>query len=178
MEWELPSLPTDPAVVATHLSDARFSPATLQAALDVKNAVGQINVLVHAAGILASLPYILQSAEKITSLSLGAGNTGKEFDLETDRRIAEFKFIAWRGGAESIRQNQLFKDFLKLLWDTSGRRKQLYLLGTAEALRFLRAGRALSSVLSRGDALKQAFAAAYQDRFTRVGEFFASSSPM
>jgi hypothetical protein len=73
---------------------------------------------------------------------------------------------------ESIRQNQLFKDFLKLLWDKSGRRKQLYLTGTAEALKFLRAGRALSSVLSRGDAVKQAFANAYADRFTRVGEFY------
>ena len=57
------------------------------------------------------LPHTLEARGAVEYVSLGAGNTGREFDLETNRRIAEFKFIHWRGGAESIRQNQLFKDF-------------------------------------------------------------------
>jgi hypothetical protein len=42
--------------------------------------------------------------------------TGRSFDLETSYRVAvaEFKFIRWQGGPESIRQNQLFKDFYLL----------------------------------------------------------------
>ncbi|SRR6266550_4167304 len=83
----------------------------LQAALELKEVAGQINVLIHAAGILAALPSILKDSETVQTLSLGAGNTGRRFDLVTNRRIAEFKFIHWRGGAEAIRQNSLFKDF-------------------------------------------------------------------
>jgi hypothetical protein len=172
VEYELPGLPTEPQAFKDYLEAANFSPSTLRAALEVKRISGQINVLVHAAGILTSLPYILESGEKVISVSLGAGNSGKEFDLETDRRVAEFKFISWRGGPESIRQNQIFKDLLKLLKDSSGRRKQLFLTGTAEALRFLRGGRALDSVLSRNVKLKAEFLSTYGGRFSRVAEFY------
>ena len=67
--------------------------SVLRAALEVKSASAQIDVVIHAVGILVSLPYILEPGEKIRSLSLGAGNTGRDFDLETDDRVAEFKFI-------------------------------------------------------------------------------------
>ena len=83
----------------------------LEAAVVLKEVAGQVNVLIHAVGILLSLPHILDDGEVVESLSLGAGNTGRDFDLVTDRRLAEFKFIQWRGGAESIRQNSIFKDF-------------------------------------------------------------------
>ena len=83
----------------------------LQSAFQIKSVAGQINVIVHAVGILLSLPEILREGEEVISLSLGAGSTGKDFDLETNLSIAEFKFIQWRGGAEAIRQNQVFKDF-------------------------------------------------------------------
>ena len=52
---------------------------------------GQINVIVHAVGILVALPKILELGELVQSLSLGAGNTGRAHDLETDRRIDEFR---------------------------------------------------------------------------------------
>lgn len=55
-------------------------------------------MIMHAAGIMVALPWILESGEIVESLSLGAGNTGRDHDLETNRRIAEFKFIDWRGG--------------------------------------------------------------------------------
>ncbi|WP_283814259.1 hypothetical protein [Bradyrhizobium aeschynomenes] len=41
------------------------------------------------------LPHILEEGEIVDYVSLGAGNTGRPFDLETNRRIAEFKFIHW-----------------------------------------------------------------------------------
>ncbi len=79
----------------------------------LKRIVGQINVVIHALGILLCLPRLLEPEETIQYVSLGAGNTGRAFDLETDRRIAEFKFIQWQGGSESIRHNSLSKSTLR-----------------------------------------------------------------
>ena len=59
----------------------------LQALRRVKLASSQIDVAIHAAGILAALPHLLEPGEVIESLSLGAGNTGREFDVETSRRV-------------------------------------------------------------------------------------------
>ena len=70
----------------------------------IKRLAGQIHVVIHALGILLCLPRILQPGEVVEYVSLGAGNTGRAFDLETNQRIAEFKFIRWQGGAEVIRQ--------------------------------------------------------------------------
>jgi hypothetical protein len=108
----------------------------LVAAAMMKRVAGQVNVLIHAVGILACLPHILEEDEKVQYVSLGAGNTGRSFDLETTHRVAEFKFIRWRGGPEAIRQNQLFKDFFLLARHQSCKRKHLYVLGTEYALRF------------------------------------------
>jgi hypothetical protein len=80
----------------------------------VKQLAAQIDVVVHALGILLCLPHILRHGEVIEYVSLGAGNTGRAFDLETNLRVAEFKFIRWQGGPESIRQNSLFKDFYEM----------------------------------------------------------------
>ena len=86
--------------------------------------------------------------------------------------MAEFKFITWRGGAEAIRQNQVFKDFLKLLWDDSGKKKQLFLAGTQEALAFMRGRRALDSVLSGNVSLKSKFEAMYGTEYRTVCDFY------
>jgi hypothetical protein len=69
--------------------------------------------------------------------------------LETDRRVAEFKFIHWRGGADAIRQNSLFKDYYLLAEHPTKKRKELFVLDTTHPLKFLRGGRALRSVLSK-----------------------------
>lgn len=87
---------------------------TMSAAAAIKNVVGEINVVIHALGILLCLPNILETDELVQGLSLGAGNTGRPFDLETNKRIAEFKFIRWRGGPEAIRQNGCSKTFSTL----------------------------------------------------------------
>ncbi|WP_439575383.1 hypothetical protein [Phreatobacter sp.] len=146
----------------------------LAAAGEMKRLAGQINVTIHALGILLCLPHILDPGEKVEYVSLGAGNTGREFDLETNLRVAEFKFIRWRGGAETIRQNSIFKDYVLLAESPTPKRKYLYVLGTHHALKFLHGGRALSSVLSRNDKLQKMFFDRFGDRFRTVREYYAA----
>jgi hypothetical protein len=146
----------------------------LSAAAEMKRLAGQINVTIHALGILLCLPHILEPHEQVEYVSLGAGNTGRLFDLETNLRVAEFKFIRWRGGAESIRQNSIFKDYVLLAEHATPKRKHLYLLGTEHALKFLQGGRALSSVLSRNDKLQGMFLKRYGEQFQTVRDYFAA----
>jgi hypothetical protein len=154
------------------LLDAGAGKDALAAAAELKRLAGQINVAIHALGILLCLPHILEDGEQVEYVSLGAGNTGREFDLETNYRVAEFKFIHWRGGAESIRQNSIFKDFFLLAESGSPKRKYLYVLGTDHPLKFLNGGRALTSVLSRGDKVREMFFARFGDRFVTVRDYF------
>jgi hypothetical protein len=148
----------------------------LGAAGAVKRIAGQINVVVHALGILLCLPHLLRVEEVIKYVSLGAGNTGRDFDLETNFRIAEFKFIRWQGGPESIRQNALFKDFYVMAEHRSEKEKFLYVLDTKYPLKFLNGGRALSSVLSRNVKLQKQFLAAYGDQYKTVRDYYLPRS--
>ncbi|MCP4306643.1 MAG: hypothetical protein GY788_17580, partial [bacterium] len=103
------------AAVAGHdsrraVEDARqlgLEPTVLAGARLAKRLSAQVDVVVHAAGIVLALPEVLEPGEIIEYVSLGAGNTGKDFDLETDQQIAEFKFIDWAGGTEPVRQDTL-----------------------------------------------------------------------
>lgn len=146
----------------------------LAAAAEMKRRAGQINVTIHALGILLCLPHILEPDERVEYVSLGAGNTGRKFDLKTNLRVAEFKFIRWRGGPESIRQNGVLKDYLLLAAEKTTKRKYLYLLGTQHALRFLRGRRKLSSILSRNVKLQKMFSAEFGDKYRTVGEYYAA----
>jgi hypothetical protein len=148
------------------------TPVLLQSAVSLKKAASQINVIIHTVGILVSLPFILEEGEKIEAVSLGAGNTGKPFDLETDRRIAEFKFIHWQGGSETIRQNALFKDFYLLAESQSQKRKFLYVVDSKYPLKFFGAGRAIKSVFSRLPVLMDDIRTRYADRFPTVREYY------
>ncbi|GBQ56532.1 hypothetical protein [Komagataeibacter swingsii] len=161
---------------AGFLEGAGAGQEVLSAAAEMKRLAGQIDVTIHALGILLCLPHILEPGERVESVSLGAGNTGRKFDLETNLRVAEFKFIRWRGGPESIRQNGVFKDYLLLAAEKITKRKYLYLLGTKHALRFLRGGRALSSILSRNVKLQKIFLAEFGDKFRTVGEYYAAQA--
>lgn len=145
---------------------------TLSAAAALKRIAGQVNVAIYALGILLCLPHILEPGELIEYVSLGAGNTGRDFDLETNFRVAEFKFIRWRGGPESIRQNSIFKDFFLLAENESAKRKYLYVLDTRFPLKFLNAGRALSSVLSKDERVRDQFHAKFGDQFQKVREYY------
>lgn len=139
----------------------------------LKRVAGQINVAIHTLGILLVIPRIMEPGEKIESLSLGAGNTGKRFDLETTLRVAEFTFIRWRGRADTARQNKIFKDFFLLAEDETPKRKYLYVLGTEHPLRFLRSDRSPASVLSRNNSLWAKYQNKYGNSFSTIGQYFA-----
>jgi hypothetical protein len=138
----------------------------------IKQLAGQINVVIHALGILLCLPHILRPGEIIGYVSLGAGNTGRAFDLETNQRIAEFKFIRWQGGPESIRQNALFKDFYEMVEHSSEKDKFLYVLGTEHGEKFFNSGRAMSSILSRHVKLRNEFNEKFGDRYRTVRDYY------
>lgn len=162
------------ATVRDHLDDEAVTAEVLAAALAVKAVAGQINVIVHMVGILISLPYILRPGEVVEGLSLGAGNTGRSHDLETDQQVAEFKFIEWRGGAESIRQNNLFIDVFNLASVDTTKRRVMYVVGKEHPLRFLRNRRAISSVLSKNSAVQARFQALHGDRLATVSDYYAT----
>jgi len=141
------------------------------ASMPIKKIAGQINVLIHASGILTALPKILEPDERVVSVSLGAGNTGKDFDLETSHRVAEFKFINWRGGPESIRENSIFKDFYRLAEYEGKCRRCLYVINPDIPLRFFQNRRALNSVL-KTKSFNDEFYQKYGERYRVVSEYY------
>lgn len=145
----------------------------IQSALDIKKLAGQINVIIHAAGILKSLPNILKENEIVDYVSLGAGNTGRKFDLETNLRVAEYKFIDWKGGPESIRQNGIFKDFYELAEFPTDKEKILYVVGTTYPLKFFNGSRALTSVLSRQPKILNNIKEKYGSDVKEVNDYFS-----
>jgi hypothetical protein len=156
------------------LAKEHIDGSILQAALILTRLAGQVNVIVHTVGILVALPHILESGEVIENLSLGAGNTGRLHDLETNRQIAQFKFIEWRGGPESIRQNSLFIDLFNLVSAHTDKRRVLYVVGKREPLRFLNNRRALPSVLSKNAAVAQRFNELHGKRYATVRDYYAT----
>ncbi len=120
----------------------------------IKAESAKIDTYIHAYGILLALPEILKENkdEKICSLSLGAGNTGKDFDVETTHRVAEFKFSKWNEKTNSGRQDAIFKDFIKLLIYKSTNeniKKEIYCYSAKKVECFFeKSGRKIKSVLS------------------------------
>ncbi|GAA4918264.1 hypothetical protein GCM10025777_48140 [Membranihabitans marinus] len=119
------------------LGDTEFSAALIEDALTVRERVGVIDTLIHAAAIAQVLPRVLEPGEVVTKRpSLGAGNDpGRAYDLETSLRVAEFKLASWKG-RDSMRQRGLFADVVGLSMDTTGRRRQVYVVGE-RPVRFL-----------------------------------------
>ncbi len=134
----------------------------LAAALTVRRDLGRISDLIHAAGIILALPHLLEEGERVrTRPSLAAGNDpSRPYDLETDRRVAEFKLAHWTGG-DTIRKHQTFKDLVVLALDDSDRRAELFVLGRQPAA-FLRASRTTAaSALSRAPRVRERFTRAF-----------------
>jgi hypothetical protein len=107
-----------------------FTEELLSAALSVRSRVGRLNDVIHACTIALTLPHILEPGEQISVRpSLGAGNdSSRPFDLETDRRVAEFKVSQWKG-KDTMRKRTVVSDLVHLALDTSGRLAQLYVVG-------------------------------------------------
>jgi hypothetical protein len=145
--------------------------STYKAAQNIKLLVGEINTIIHVTGIISSLAHILENNETIESVSLGAGNAHSDFDLETNYRVAEFKFISWQGGPESIRQNTLFVDFYKLAEKETEKHKCIYLLDTIHPIKFLSGTRSIKSVLSKNRSVSDDFMKKYPNICT-VNEYY------
>jgi len=111
------------------LRTAGVSPELLKDAMVVRARIGRVSDVIHAAAIALSLPELLEPEEVIARPSLGAGNDpSRPFDLETDRRVAEFKLARWKG-SDAMRKRQTFKDLVHLAAEGSGRAAELYVLG-------------------------------------------------
>ncbi len=154
------------------LAEENLGQELFAAALLIKHNSSQINEVIHALGILMALPSILESGEKVETLSLAAGNTGKRFDLETSRRIAEFTFIEWQGGPEVIRQNKVFKDFYFLAEAETTKQRELYAIGTSHVLAFLNSQRGLQQILNGNAKLGNDFRKRYGNRFATVRDYY------
>lgn len=135
----------------------RVSVDLLRAALAAREHFGRVNDVIHAAAIALALPYLLAPNEKMRRPSLAAGNDpSRPFDVETNLRVAEFKLARW-DGHDAMRKRQVFKDFVQLAADTSGRSAELYVLGH-RPVRFLRATKARAEwALDRAPATRALF---------------------
>src|ERR1043165_2331895 len=143
------------------------------AALLIKRHSRQINEIIHAVGLLTALPCILEKGESVESLSVAAGNTGKGFDLETNKRIAEFTFIQWQGGSEVVRHNKVFKDFFFLAEADTKKARELYTIGTEHPTKFFNSNRALLPIVDGNRKLGEAFRNKYGTSFPRVRDYYS-----
>jgi hypothetical protein len=146
----------------------------LDAALDVRADLGRINDLIHAAAITLMIPRILKPGERLVRRpSLAAGNdSSRPYDLETDRRVAEFKLSAWKG-ADVARQRQTFKDLVHLAGDGSGRMAELYVVGE-RPIRWLRSTKArVDWALKTSPATLGLFEERFGDPSMAVSQFTA-----
>lgn len=151
---------TRPEVEAV-LADHGIETELLEAALFIRDRIGRVNDLIHASAIALALPRLLDRGEVLKRPSLAAGNDpSRPYDVETDRRIAEFKLARW-DGHDAMRKRQVFKDFVQLAADESGRAAELYVLGE-RPIRFLRTTKSKASWgLDRSLGVRQLFEARF-----------------
>ncbi|MBC9225871.1 PE-PGRS family protein [Aeromicrobium sp. 636] len=119
------------------LEASGFSDELIDSSLIVRERIGMLDSLVHAAVITHVIPLILEDDEHVLRRpSLGAGNDPERvFDLETTHRVAEFKLSSWKG-SDGMRQRGLFADVVGLSLDRTDRRREVYVVGTLP-VRFL-----------------------------------------
>lgn len=109
----------------------------VRAAVLTRRGLGRINDLIHATAIVKLLPDLLEPGESVHGRpSLAAGNDpGRRYDLETNLRVAEFKFAEWKG-SDAMRMRGVFKDLVHLAAHDDDRRPELYIIGE-RPLKFL-----------------------------------------
>lgn len=123
--------------LVSRLNERGVSAELLRAAFDARREFGRINDVIHATSIAITLRHVLEPGEVLKRPSLAAGNDpSRPFDVETDRRFAEFKLSRW-DGHDAARKRQLFKDLVHLAaLEPDGRQAELYVLGS-RPIRFL-----------------------------------------
>jgi hypothetical protein len=140
----------DRAGAEAALAASGFDEDLIDSALVVRERVGILDTLIHAAVITHVLPRILDTGEQVLGRpSLGAGNDpARIFDLETTSRVAEFKLSSWKG-ADGMRQRGLFADVVGLSLDETGRRRQVYVVGELPVRFLLQSNRNAAKTLSK-----------------------------
>ena len=157
--------------VAESLSANSVSQGLVEAARAIKRAAAQIDVVLHALGILVLLPSILEDDEIVEALSLGAGSSeAKRFDLETSRRVAEFTFIEWKGN-DNVRLQKVFKDFYRLAEFRTTKKKELWLTDDVYILRYLRGGSSIRAATGKHREVWEGFQRGYPQIHT-VGDYY------
>lgn len=146
---------------------------TLAAALLIRRTLGRISDVIHAAVICTVLPLILEPGERVVNRpSLAAGNDpSRLFDLETDRRVAEFKVSVWQG-ADAMRKRGAFADLVHLALAEGDRRRQLFVVGDQPAAFLNGTKSSCQWGLSRGsDKLRQRFVDRYGEQGGTISDF-------
>ncbi|RPF20989.1 hypothetical protein [Myceligenerans xiligouense] len=150
--------------------ESGFDEDLVDAALVVRERVGMLDTLIHAAVITQTLPLVLEKGEQVFKRpSLGAGNDpDRVFDLETNLRVAEFKLSSWKG-SDGMRQRGLFADVVGLSLDDSGRRRQVFVVGQLPVRFLTQSKRNAAKTLSKA-SLRLRTPAGMADEMT-VAEF-------
>ncbi|MGB8590039.1 MAG: hypothetical protein WA755_19395 [Candidatus Acidiferrales bacterium] len=170
-ELEFTTTGLDKARVEDWLHAASIDRGLLDAARTIKGAAAQIDVVLHAVGILLLLPSILEDHETVESLSLGAGSSeAKRFDLETNRRVAEFTFIDWRGN-DSTRLQKIFKDFYRLAEFSTSKLKELWMTDDSYVLKYLRSASSVRSATHKHRDVWESFQHKYP-AIERVSDYY------
>lgn len=120
------------------------------AAKIIKEASSQIDEIVHASGIMRAKEVWLHEDEKVQYLSLGSGNHKERFDMETNLRIAEFKFGKWNeNSANGIRRRGYFSNYINLLTADDHRTKYFVVEDKNSFVKFMNGKAAWRNVLSK-----------------------------
>lgn len=164
----------DADAVEVVVRQANVTPALLAASVAVRQGHGRISDLIHAVGISLALPELLRDREVVVSRpSLGPGNDpNRPFDVQTDQRVMEFKFSVWNG-RDSGRKKELFKDYVNLAFDDSGRRPELYVLGSRPG-RFLQTTSTSAEKCLLGAQVRAKFQERHGDLGVPISEFAAA----
>jgi len=172
-------LDADRTTAAQVAAAAGLTEQLLEAALIVRRDVGRVSDVIHATVISLALPLILEEGEYVSNRpSLGPGNDqSRPFDLETNRRVAEFKVAVWSGG-DMMRKRGVTADLVHLALDETGRRPELWVAGT-EPLRFLQTSTStVGDLLSRSSRRQRAqYEARYGTDDLPLRTFVAERAP-
>ena len=105
LEQELAGATTETLVGA--IGSSGITQDLLAASILVRRNFGRISDVIHASAIVLTLPQVLEDGETLMRPpSLAAGNDpSRPYDLETDRRVAEFKLSEWKG-TDAARKRQ------------------------------------------------------------------------
>jgi hypothetical protein len=116
----------------------------------IKAASAQIDDIVHVSGIMLAKSIWLQENEKVEYVSLGAGNHIDRSDLETNLRIAEFKFGKWNeNSANGIRRRGYFSNYINLLTANINQDKYFVVEDKTAFVKFMNGKAKWKNVLSK-----------------------------